>query len=702
MHKIENIDFVGLRFVLSNFDSSLNNLYANHSLGMADTTSTDKIEWRVVPGYPNYSVSNVRSVKHNVMNRRLQGIKCEGLRFPLTLTKQEEGKIVRRSRTFHVQKLMELTFPELCDVVSAEWRKIPGFQTYSISKSRQVRNDVSGKLLYGNAGTVRFHTRPEVQVLSTLNLFDPIQHFNVVECIMQYTGTCVLLEKRGDFSISITRLMVLIYPEAYEEKGVTWRALSDHRLHNYEVSSQGVLRNKSTKRTVGSKNKDGYVEFKLRQGTHFFVHNLVADAFLPPRPSPQHTLNHGNLLRWDNRVVNLNWATGSEQVKHSFQGQLRKQPINQRRVEQQDLDGNNFAVHRNLAAAARTLNGNAHQDALRIRQACLGESGVYKNFIWSYKDELISAPTDLPDEIWKPCKTIQIYLVSNKGRVKNAETSRIIAPCLRRGYPAVGLMTGKHQRKWFPVNVLVAEVFVANDNPSKKNEVHHRDEDPTNNCAENLEWVTHMENVTKTCGIIVTKIDPQTDLPVATFASMAAADRSENFPEGAVGVAFRAGREYRGFLWRAYEENDDALIEFSNNDDELNNSNLAHTEDKTRSSPDNDDTHSTQIEKKTGTSSNDDGSEIKSTSISQAGESGNGHPDNAQFADGKSSGCGAVPINAQFDDGKSDGRRESLTSEAEKIIIPAPSANAISKGANKRKRVEARGKPSEAKHKHRR
>ena len=44
---------------------------------------------------------------------------------------------------------------------------------------------------------------------------------------------------------------------------------------------------------------------------------------------------------------------------------------------------------------------------------------------------------------------------------------------------------------------LVAEHFVNNPDPTNKIEVDHKNDDVTDNCATNLEWLTHKENMIK-------------------------------------------------------------------------------------------------------------------------------------------------------------------------------------------------------------
>jgi DNA-binding MarR family transcriptional regulator len=56
------------------------------------------------------------------------------------------------------------------------------------------------------------------------------------------------------------------------------------------------------------------------------VHRLVANAFFGPPPSPDHEVNHRNGNKCDNRTVNLEWASRSENIKHSFEVLGEKPP----------------------------------------------------------------------------------------------------------------------------------------------------------------------------------------------------------------------------------------------------------------------------------------------------------------------------------------------------------------------------------------
>ena len=98
------------------------------------------------------------------------------------------------------------------------------------------------------------------------------------------------------------------------------------------------------------------------------------------------------------------------------------------------------------------------------------------------------------EEIWKPIPGYEaLYEASNFGRVRSLfRYKKILKPSpITNGYLTVELWKNK-QRKRIGIHRLVAMCFC--DNPDNKPFVNHIDETKTNNCADNLEWVTHVEN----------------------------------------------------------------------------------------------------------------------------------------------------------------------------------------------------------------
>lgn len=97
-------------------------------------------------------------------------------------------------------------------------------------------------------------------------------------------------------------------------------------------------------------------------------------------------------------------------------------------------------------------------------------------------------------EVWKPIPEYEgLYEVSNMGRVRSLfRYKKILKPSPNwNGYATVELWKD-HKRKRITIHRLVATCFC--ENPENKPFVNHLDETKTNNRADNLEWVTHIEN----------------------------------------------------------------------------------------------------------------------------------------------------------------------------------------------------------------
>lgn len=102
-------------------------------------------------------------------------------------------------------------------------------------------------------------------------------------------------------------------------------------------------------------------------------------------------------------------------------------------------------------------------------------------------------------EIWKNINGYESYLVSNFGNVKSLNYNKTKKEKLLKqerckgGYFRVSLFNSIKKKKRFFVHRLVAIHFIPN--MEEKPEVNHKDENPSNNHVENLEWVTSRENI---------------------------------------------------------------------------------------------------------------------------------------------------------------------------------------------------------------
>ena len=95
----------------------------------------------------------------------------------------------------------------------------------------------------------------------------------------------------------------------------------------YSVSSEGRIRNNETGMILTPiKMPKGYTKVNLHYGGErkgYQVHRLVAMAFIPnPENKPQ--VNHKNGVKDDNRVTNLEWVTGEENLRHAYETGLQR------------------------------------------------------------------------------------------------------------------------------------------------------------------------------------------------------------------------------------------------------------------------------------------------------------------------------------------------------------------------------------------
>ena len=115
------------------------------------------------------------------------------------------------------------------------------------------------------------------------------------------------------------------------------------------------------------------------------------------------------------------------------------------------------------------------------------------------------------EEIWKPIEGYPYYEISTRGRVRsiNRTTKRkgrdgeikIKGKILRQRWNKIckcyfmDLIHENGVRKTAYPHKLTALMFVPNDDPLKKKMIIHTDNNPRNNCADNLQWMTRSEHM---------------------------------------------------------------------------------------------------------------------------------------------------------------------------------------------------------------
>lgn len=241
-----------------------------------------------------------------------------------------------------------------------------------------------------------------------------------------------------------------------------WRSVNAEPFsHRYEVSNFGSVRNKETMQILTPfKSSNGYLIVRLyinNVSKTFKNHKLVASAFLRDSQNRQDlVVNHINGNKTDNRVINLELITFSQNV--------------------------------------------AHGSKLNRETGRLASKGA--------KTDLVDV--DMVNEIWKPLDFLKFkdffekYEVSCFGRVRNnvyhgvRGRKKIVPWHNLAGYPAVTLVNGK-KKKTIHVHLLVAYSFL-NQVEMTKNLVDHIDSNKWNPALVNLRWVSLSENASFSIG----------------------------------------------------------------------------------------------------------------------------------------------------------------------------------------------------------
>ena len=107
-------------------------------------------------------------------------------------------------------------------------------------------------------------------------------------------------------------------------------------FENYEVSNFGNVKNKTTNRILKKELVKGYFRVSLSKENNvsrFQLHRLVATAFYF-NFNDKKCVNHINGIKTDNRSINLEWVTHSENEKHSYDVLGKINPIRKLTTEQ--------------------------------------------------------------------------------------------------------------------------------------------------------------------------------------------------------------------------------------------------------------------------------------------------------------------------------------------------------------------------------
>ena len=258
-----------------------------------------------------------------------------------------------------------------------------------------------------------------------------------------------------------------------------------------QVSNLGRVRTAYGIVTEGMERPDGYRDARI-SGKNHKVHRLVANAFLPPPRSEEQTqVTHIDGNPANNRADNLKWVTRSESSRHSFDTNAERKsgaskqskPVLGRRHGSEG----EWVEYASMSAAARAL-GLQQSGVSACCRGRLKRTGEYEFKLAPLAEDQLDRPGEEWREVQLECGLFG--RVSSHGRVRTARGIVTEGSESRGGYITVSIINGKTHR----VHRLVAKAFLPPPPSEEHTQVNHKDNNPTNNRSDNLEWVTRSGN----------------------------------------------------------------------------------------------------------------------------------------------------------------------------------------------------------------
>ncbi len=177
-----------------------------------------------------------------------------------------------------------------------------------------------------------------------------------------------------------------------------WRDVPEFE-GRYKISNKGRV--KSLKFNGGKKAKilklamgaTGYLLVSLHNfgQTPHRIHRMVAKNFIP-NPERKYEVNHKDGIKTNNIVSNLEWATKSENMLHSYRvlgnkgvwtGKFGKDHTRSKQVHQYSPDGTYIKTWESSTVAGRSLGFSQGN----ISTCCTGGAKTSYGFIWKFKKD---------------------------------------------------------------------------------------------------------------------------------------------------------------------------------------------------------------------------------------------------------------------------------------------------------------------------
>ena len=265
--------------------------------------------------------------------------------------------------------------------------------------------------------------------------------------------------------------------------------------NGWHVSSYGRVKSSKGVISLGSSHGGYYYVFIARQ--NFYVHRLVAAAFLGPSPHKgPWQVNHMDGDSANNRAINLEYVTPAENVQHSYLTRPHRASRPGKAVLWRQVGAEvwNICSSRAQAAALLGVDRSLVSSCCRgVIRSCFG-NGLRYEFSCAAPEE----PPCEEGEVWLPARqpgdiaANPELMVSNHGRV--FFRSMYYQHTTRGSRTKEGYYKISAQNQQIFVHRLVAATFLGQPDTLSLR-VNHKDGDRGNNRPQNLEYVTASENL---------------------------------------------------------------------------------------------------------------------------------------------------------------------------------------------------------------
>lgn len=165
-----------------------------------------------------------------------------------------------------------------------------------------------------------------------------------------------------------------------------WKDIIDYP--NYQVSNLGNVKSIKTNKILKPFSPVGeYLKVSLSKNgkaKQFFIHRLVATAFIP-NPNNLPEVNHiKEFEKTNNKVENLEWCDHSYNQNYGTRNKRVSEKMSRikcKKVNQYDLEGNYIKTWNSIKEAEKEVGSN------HISQCTKGRFKQTKGYIWRYAEE---------------------------------------------------------------------------------------------------------------------------------------------------------------------------------------------------------------------------------------------------------------------------------------------------------------------------